>query len=184
MAASSQLMRRAINRSRELITQPLYDSVDVPAGAAWNADLVFFQRSAAPGSHFIITNMEQVGILPSPRTVLVKGFSAFVDPAVSGADLKFLLRNAAAVFKVNTKDYFKGPIWMLPGGGGAEGTGTDLNTNGSAQSFNIFRFQQPIVIPPMQSFSVTLKQPLATGALVVATRLTMVLWCTESRSVQ
>lgn len=184
MATEQQMVRRAVKRLSELVTQPLYDSITIPATTSWNTDLTLFANSATPGQHLVLSNMDQVGILPSPRAVLVKGFSAFVDPSVSGADLKFLLRNAAGVFKVNTKEYFKGPLWMAPGGGGARGTGTDLNTNGDAQAFNFFRFQQPVEIPSMQQFSFVIKSPQATGALVTATRVTIALWCTEKRSVQ
>jgi hypothetical protein len=184
--AGNQMLRRRIKRSRELITQPLYDTVQIPATPSWTQDLTVFAASTTPGQALMRSNMEQVGLLPAPRAVLVKALSAFFETTVTGADLKTILANAACIFTVGTKDYFKGPLWMLPGGGGPTGTGTDLNTNGTPESFNVFRFQQPVEIPTLQSFKLVIKAPPSGGSVgpVAATRITFALWCTESRQVQ
>lgn len=183
-AVAAKVSRALVNRTREIITQPVYDTQTLPT--TWAAAIKFFNNTNSAGKAGVKSNMELVGMLPSPKTIRVYGASFTVDPRVSEADLKLILLNASLVFKVASKEYWKGPAWMWCAGGGIAGTGTGINTNGWPVAGNFFKFRHPITINQQVTFSVLLEAPghAASVTLSAATEATISLWATEARQVQ
>lgn len=161
----------------EVIVQPLYDIYFVAPGTAFPLLTLFsvpvgqtynFGGVTAFSKNFGHTNLVQAGMLESSYTFIVRAIALYVQgqqgqahPAVHREDLENLL-GSYMQFNINRKPYFDGIGAWLPGGGGqftggfgtlTAPTSSFTNTNGLAQSRNVYPLPGGQFINPQETFN-------------------------------
>jgi hypothetical protein len=122
--------------------------------------LIFFQTSAGGLN---TTNMQAGGQIPAPMYYDLYHIAVYFqlpDGAAAFTDLVGLL-NSVSQFTIAQKQYWLGPTWNLPAGGGAFGTvdnGTvaaalEWAQNGIPDQRNRYSFWGDITIPHNQNFA-------------------------------
>lgn len=189
-----------IDRAKEIITQPLYDSADFTAASL--GDSRFFANTIATVG-LLRTNMELAGQLPAPRQLLVQNVSVcpWGTQAVAVAsrlqveDANLFVHQSVLTFTVSDKPYLRGPSVMFPSGMGLDGFsatavgGAPLEQHSvhSGMAHPSARFQ---VLKPGQllkqneNFNVVLNIPVALAGLTATIRVYVVLWGMQLRAVQ
>lgn len=162
----------------EVVVQPIYDIYFVAPGSAFPLLRLFtvvqgqtynFGGVTAFSKGAPHTTMVQSGMLESSYTFIVRALSLYVQgqqgqahPAVHREDLENLL-GSFFQFRINRKSYYDGIGAWLPGGGGQMSTGfgtltapvsSFTNTNGLAQSRNVYPLPGGQFINPQEQFDV------------------------------
>lgn len=189
-----------IDRAKEIITQPLYDSADFTAASV--GDTRYFANTIATVG-LLRTNMELAGQLPAPRQLLVQNVSVapWGTQAVAVAsrlqveDANLFVHQSVLTFTVSDKPYLRGPSVMFPSGMGLDGfaasavgaTPLEQHAVHSGMAHPSARFQ---VLKPGQllkqneNFNVVLNIPVALAGLTATIRVYVVLWGMQLRAVQ
>lgn len=200
----------------EMISQPLYDIQPYPQGGVTQLTFFQNQvGSSISGVTKTLadTNMFGNGSLPQPQQFLIQAIQIEWFPGQTSAPYQFLgVATAAgqvedfvgvfngkgyAVLTIGTKPYLQeGPLITLPprSAVGIDAAASNATTAGAGQSLQIVNafargplwHINPLLIPPLQNFSVTLNWPTAvplasTDALA---RIGVRLWGMLFRSVQ
>jgi hypothetical protein len=193
----------------EPIHQPLYSAGALDA-AALPRELTVFQYAiggtvAGAGAGAVLanlwhTNMVAQGLLPSPKLFQVQGIrvvfsqvnavgTGLLDPTYSANpentdaedDYKLFHYGGCIKFFVGVKDYYTGPLFLVPGNTGIDGFAA-MAIGGTVQGFmrdnkahsagKACLFPQfPILIPSQQNFNVSLQWLQATPATMIDTHM-------------
>jgi hypothetical protein len=82
------------------------------------------------------------------------------DPGLSPRVIEEFIYNSITTLSVGEKKYLEVPTFMCPSGAGPHGgNGTSGVSHGEPNPMATFRFAEPIVIPPQQSFRVEITFP-------------------------
>jgi hypothetical protein len=95
-------------------------------------------------------------------TVSIDAGSATDDTGLSPRVIEEFIYNSVTTLRVGEKLYFEGPTFLSPGGaglGGYSGNGESFVSHGEANPMATWRFAEPIVIPPQQSFRLEVSFP-------------------------
>jgi hypothetical protein len=189
-----------VDRAKEIITQPLYDSADFTAASV--GDTRFFANTIA-GVGLLRTNMELAGQLPAPRQLLVQQVSVapWGTQAVAVAsrlvveDANLFVHQSVLTLTVSDKPYLRGPSVLFPSGMGLEGFaasavgGAPLEQHAvhsgvahPSARFNLLRPGQ--LLKPNENFNVVINIPVALAGLTATIRAYVVLWGLQLRAVQ
>lgn len=164
------------NQLSNVIDNPVYDTISIPAAATTLA--TFFQTPQGAGTsaygavakHLADTNMTIAGSLPSPQALLVRAIMVSVAPNVTLADMILLLRSGAFELTVGSKPFLQCPIEWLPAGlgmftGGSATTvaATTITTtnNGVPDTRSCRVLTEPIPIGTNENFNARLTWPVA-----------------------
>lgn len=189
-----------IDRAKEIITQPLYDSADFTAASV--GDTRFFNNTIATVG-LLRSNMELAGQLPAPRQLLIQQISVapWGTQAVAVAsrlqvdDANLFIHQSVLTLTVSDKPYLKGPCVMFPSGMGLDGFaasavgGAPLEQHGvhngmatPAARFNLLKPGQ--LLKQNENFNVNINIPVALAGLTATIRVYCVLWGLQLRAVQ
>lgn len=189
-----------IDRAKEIITQPLYDSADFTAASL--GDTRFFNNTIATVG-LLRSNMELAGQLPAPRQLLIQQVSVapWGTQAVAVAsrlvveDANLFVHQSVLTLTVSDKPYLRGPSVMFPSGMGLDGFaatavgGAPLEQHavhsGMAHPAARFSLLKPgQLLKQNENFNVTLNIPVALAGLTTTIRVYVVLWGLQLRAVQ
>jgi len=189
-----------IDRAKEIITQPLYDSADFTAAST--GETRYFNNTIATVG-LLRSNMELAGQLPAPRQLLVQNVSVapWGTQAVTVAsrlqveDANLFIHQSFLVFTVSDKPYLRGPSVMFPSGMGLDGFaatavgGAPLEQHavhsGMAHPSARFQVMRPgQLLKQNENFNVVLTVPVALSGLTTTIRVYVVLWGAQLRAVQ
>lgn len=90
------------------------------------------------------------------------------DAGLSPRVIEEFIFNSVTTLRVGEKLYFEGPTFLLPGGAGVSGyssNGESFVSHGEANPMATWRFAEPIVIPPQQSFRLEVSFPRGVQSL-------------------
>ncbi len=168
---------------RTMQQRPIYDRVIVAVGTLTVNPIQFFTVPIGSGTgisgvkQIWDTNLKTAQTLPFGKDYMVRSIRFAVNANIALLDLQSLFANYILVFTVGDKDYWLGPLWMLPQGGGAFNSGAlstallaiTTNTmawsNGVPDSRAINVLDLPVRIANGENFSVELQGlPFTTAA--------------------
>ncbi len=189
-----------IDRAKEIITQPLYDSADFTAASL--GDTRYFNNTIATVG-LLRSNMELAGQLPAPRQLLVQQVSVApwgtqavaVASRLAVEDANLFVHQSVLTFTVSDKPYLRGPSVMFPSGMGLDGFaatavgGAPLEQHavhsGMAHPSARFMVAKPgQLLKQNENFNVVLNIPVALAGLTTTIRVYVVLWGFQLRAVQ
>jgi len=160
-------------RGRDVITQPLYDTVQFGAAALTSGSFIkLFTVPQGQGTTAIgtagskveaDTNMTLGGQLPAPWGYRIMAIACQLDPQSTFADINAAIASLSFRLTIGAKDWLTCPLSMLPAGGGADGvsslvaasqsaTTTTLRT-GIADARAIYALSRPLIINEQENFS-------------------------------
>ncbi len=176
-------------------TQPIYDTVVFPAGAAGAVDGAFF---AVPRGGLLVgaviknirhTNLVQAGRLERDNTIIIDAMSMFfprsaqagADPTV--ADIQAIRAGSFRLLFGGDTDFGKGPLSFIPNAGcdavlqtdAALAAATVAETYGNGVSVNANRYNlyEPLTLRNQESVSVVFENM---DVIAAPTAVTFVLW--------
>lgn len=86
--------------------------------------------------------------------------------------------NSVTTLRVGEKIYIEAPTFMFPAGAGSfGGNGESAVSNGEPNPMSTFRFAEPIIIPPQQSFRVEISFPRGLTSLPDLAESSVAVWC-------
>jgi hypothetical protein len=154
---------------RDEVRQPLYDTVDLAAGATLAGQYRFFQSVTTAGNvpkSALLTNMKQAGSLETAVSFRVQGiaFDAQNSLNANATILPVIIQKSSLTLNVGVKQYWQGPTRFAAGRMQETGiAGTDFATGRIFQQYGwqavqpiVFQGKHVIDINPLQSFSVVL----------------------------
>ncbi len=160
---------------RTMQQTPIYDRVIIAVATATTNPILFFTVPVGAGTgisgvkQIWDTNLNEAQTLPLGKDYLVRAIRFYVENDIVLADLNLLYKNYILAFIVGDKTYWRGPLWMVPAGGGANSDGL-LSTallagtlpplswgNGVPDSRNINVLDLPIRISNGENFRVELQ---------------------------
>jgi hypothetical protein len=189
-----------VDRAKEIITQPLYDSADFTAASL--GDTRYFNNTIATVG-LLRSNMELPGQLPAPRQLLIQQISVApwgtqavaVASRLAVEDANLFVHQSVLTLTVSDKPYLRGPSVMFPSGMGLDGFaasavgGAPLEQHAvhsgmanPAARFNLLKPGQ--LLKQNENFNVTLNIPVALAGLTTTIRVYVVLWGLQLRAVQ
>lgn len=166
------------------LRQPLYDRVIFAAGAIAAGTTAFFQTPVGGTKTELDTNIRLAAQIPanhvfevwSPRVVIRPVQPSHIaNPTASDveSDLEFFMYATFLRIRIVSQEKLLVPSYMLPAGGGPSGFaafGTTVaaqqvsmfgGSNGEPNQFAAARLDPfPIIIPPLQQFTVELTVPV------------------------
>lgn len=172
----------------EFVRQPLYDHINVVSTA------LEFRWFAIPRGQNNKTsfhsNLDQAGMLPTPKSMLIDGIrivptSKIVDAVAKDYMRAIMWDRTWFSFEVGgLKSYLTVPLWYLPAGVGMPGIidqgGDTASTiqvqlsNGAPVHGNFFSIRtHPILLPSQQSFVAILHADASLSVVTTSTAL----WC-------
>lgn len=166
---------------REIINQPIYDTMSVAVATAFPTQTIFFQTPIGQGGNTQLqTNMTQAGLLPAPQKFSVRALRLAVRNNANQTDLvNFLYQTWLQLF-VSSKPYWIGPSFLLTAGGGAKGFATEfgaagttnaaynLTSNGVEDQRNVYALSRPIEIEQNEQFRLELNVGTAFNTVAAA----------------
>jgi hypothetical protein len=191
MGGIQRAVQAIISRAKEILTQPLYDSSDIAAATVGNVQ--FFTVNTIGNVGLLRTNMELAGQLPAPRQLLIQQVSVipWASQAVAAAsvsvadDVALIAAQTTITLTVSDKPYLRGPSLLFPGGVGIETADVTQGHSGLASPMARFNMMRPgQLLKPNENFNVVLNIPVAIAGLTQSTRVYVVLWGLQLRSVQ
>ena len=168
--------------SKENVHWMFWDTNLYVSGAGGSTLLTFFTALRATKD---LSNMLQPGQFPAPYAFLIRQYrfhvkqqprtvarAATANPQPGAIDnIQQLINGGVLVFRTGSKDYGEHPLWMVPAGAGAygglavdgdtadPGLFTDYALNGVPDAGGCYSLGEPLFIPPLASFSVTVTWP-------------------------
>lgn len=173
---------------RDIITQPLYDTLQYPT-AGTSAPLRFFTTPLGAGTtlfgtggkNLSDTNMRQAGQLPSPQTfeiftiqvsLLSTAAASLATGGTTYQDLQVLLQGAHFILTIGSKQWLELPVYYLPSGGGLEAYATGgagpaamgaTVHSGVADPSAVFKLSRSITIDTNENFDGQVIVPAASA---------------------
>jgi len=167
------------------LRQPLYDRVVFAAGVQAAGTTAFFQTPVGGAKTELDTNLRLAAQIPanhvfecwSPRVYIRPIQPSHIAAPVAGdaiSDIDFWMNNTFVRIKIVSQEKLLMPTWMLPAGAGPWGfsaaattvaattVNVEVANNGEPTQFSAVRLDPfPIIIPPLQQFTVELTIPVA-----------------------
>ena len=155
---------------KDVIVEPLYDSVLYPAAGATLLSFfilplgqgvsVFQTAAGVLPKTYADTNMQLAGQLSAGYYFKILGYSVQPSFDVTDADVHGIWNGGVFTFTSLAKDFCKIPLRKVPQSNGPMGSGASMNSIGYPILKNIYSIgNQPLDIGPSQSFGCSLTWP-------------------------
>lgn len=150
---------QVIKGFKDVITQPLYDTLDIANGA--NGDFQFFTTPISTGKTLFETNLRSAGEIERGKLFWLYGFSYYFNTSrIIGDDYEDLIGTGKPyiTFTLLDKVYWESPLIFIPAFTGYFNADAITNTD-TVTPFNQIKYlalSKPIKIWGKQSFSLKL----------------------------
>lgn len=171
---------------KDVITQPLYDTLDIANGAT--GDFQFFTTPISTGKTLFETNLRSAGEIERGKLFWLYGFSYSLNTSqVKGADYEDLIGTGLPyiTFTLLDKVYWESPLIFIPAFTGFYNVDSITNVD-TVTPFNQVKYlalSKPIKIWGKQSFSLKLTLQAAL-TLTKTYKMTFYLHGTMARNIQ